>query len=83
MFARMSSTDRNIQWTREHVEAIRPILIDGSYVNYVADEGDAVARAAYGSNYDRLVVVKSKHDPTNFFRMNHNINPSHSAAAAV
>jgi Berberine and berberine like len=28
---------------------------------------------AYGPNYEALVVLKNKYDPTNFFRMNHNI----------
>ncbi len=42
-----------------------------------------MARAAYGSNYDRLVALKSKYDPTNFFRMNHNIKPSQSPATAA
>ena len=27
-------------------------------------------------NYNRLVALKNKYDPTNFFRMNHNIKPS-------
>ena len=31
---------------------------------------------AYGSNYDRLVALKKKYDPENFFRTNMNINPS-------
>lgn len=44
--------------------------------NYVADEGDGVERAAYGPNYDRLVALKNKYDPTNLFRMNHNIKPT-------
>jgi hypothetical protein len=26
--------------------------------------------------YDRLVALKDKYDPTNFFRMNHNIKPT-------
>ena len=57
----------------------RRVLVAGSYGNYVSDEGDLVARTAYGSNYDRLVALKDKYDPTNFFHMNHNIRPSQAA----
>ena len=39
---------------------MRSFLVEGSYGNYISDEGDAVARAAYGPNYDRLVAVKNK-----------------------
>jgi hypothetical protein len=49
---------------------MRPFMAEGSYVNYLEDEGDPLARAAYGPNYDRLVALKNKYDPTNFFRMN-------------
>ena len=46
------------------------------YVNFLTqDEGDRV-RTAYGENYDRLVQLKNKYDPTNLFRMNQNIQPS-------
>ena len=62
--------------TRECWSALRPFLIEGSYSNYVSDEGDTFARAAYGPNYDRLVALKNKYDPANFFRMNHNIKPT-------
>jgi hypothetical protein len=78
-----SDTEKNIQWTREFWEAMRPHLVAGSYVNYVSDEGDAFARAAYGLNFDRLVALKNKYDPTNFFRMNHNIKPSQTTPAAA
>ncbi len=78
-----SESEKNIQWTRECWEALRPFLVAGSYGNYVADEGDAFARAAYGPNYDRLVALKNKYDPTNFFRMNHNIKPTQTAPAAI
>jgi len=71
-----SESEKNIQWTRECWEALRPFLAADSYGNYLADEGEAVARAAYGPNYDRLVSLKNKYDPTNFFRLNHNIKPS-------
>jgi hypothetical protein len=71
-----SDADENIKWTRSCWEALHPFLIEGSYGNYVADEGDSFARAAYGPNYNRLVGLKNKYDPSNFFRMNHNIKPT-------
>ena len=71
-----ADTEKNVQWTRQCWESLRPFLVDGSYVNYVSDEGDVSARASYGPNYDRLVALKNKYDPTNLFRMNHNIRPT-------
>jgi hypothetical protein len=76
MWASPSESEKNIQWTREFWEAMRPSLVTSSYGNYISDEGDAVERAAYGPNYDRLVALKNNYDPTNLFRMNHNIKPS-------
>jgi hypothetical protein len=73
---------KNVEWTRQCWEAMRPFLVAGSYVNYVSDEGDTFARAAYGPNYDRLVALKNKYDPTNFFRMNHNVKPTQATPAA-
>ena len=74
-----SETEKNVQWTRTSWNALRPLLVEGSYGNYVSDEGDSFAREAYGCNYDRLVALKNKYDPTNFFRMNHNIKPNKAA----
>jgi FAD binding domain/Berberine and berberine like len=71
-----SESERNIQWTRDCWKTMQPFLVEGSYGNYVSDEGDAFARAAYGPNYERLAALKKKYDPTNFFRMNHNIKPA-------
>lgn len=51
--------------------------VDGVYVNDLdADEGEARIRSAYGASYERLVAVKNKYDPANFFRMNQNIKPA-------
>jgi len=83
VWADPADSAKNIQWTRDCWEAIRPFLVSGSYVNYVSDEGDVFARAAYGPNYDRLVMLKRKYDPGNFFRMNHNIKPSDAMPAAA
>jgi FAD/FMN-containing dehydrogenase len=40
-----------------------------------ADEGAARVHATYEANYQRLVEVKRKYDPTNFFSGNQNIVP--------
>ena len=34
---------------------------------------------AYGSNYNRLLELKNRYDPTNLFRVNVNIRPPISA----
>jgi FAD/FMN-containing dehydrogenase len=48
----------------------------GAYVNFLSNEGEARVRAAYpGATWDRLVAVKRRYDPTNLFRLNHNIQP--------
>lgn len=78
-----SESDENIQWTRDCWAAMKPFLISSAYGNYVSDEGDAVAREAYGPNYDRLVALKNKYDPTNLFRMNHNVRPAAQPAAVL
>jgi len=83
MWENPSQSEKNRQWTRECWEAMRPFLVAGSYGNYVADEGETIAREAYGANYDRLVALKNKYDPTNFFHMNHNIMPSQRAPGAI
>jgi FAD/FMN-containing dehydrogenase len=48
----------------------------GAYVNFLEDEGEARVRAAYpGPTWDRLVEIKRRYDPTNFFHRNQNIPP--------
>jgi FAD/FMN-containing dehydrogenase len=50
----------------------------GLYLTFagLGEERDALVRAGYGDNYERLSKLKTKFDPTNLFRMNHNITPS-------
>jgi hypothetical protein len=38
--------------------------------------GRSDVRAAYGTNYGRLVEIKKKYDPNNVLRLNQNIKPS-------
>ncbi len=70
-----AETEANIDWGRRCYRAAAPFLEEGVYVNYVGEEGEARARAAYGVNYERLVQLKNKYDPNNFFRLNQNIKP--------
>ncbi len=71
-----TDTATNIEWTRELFAAMQPHLENAVYVNNLGDEGDNRVQAAYGANYNRLAALKAKYDPTNFFRMNHNIQPA-------
>jgi FAD/FMN-containing dehydrogenase len=68
---------RNIEWARKSWERLRRFSTGGTYVNFLTEEegGDRI-RAAYGKNYDRLMSVKAKWDPTNLFRTNKNIQPA-------
>jgi FAD/FMN-containing dehydrogenase len=49
-------------------------------VNFLAEEGEARVREAYPrATWDRLAEVKRRYDPTNFFRLNQNVDPSASS----
>ncbi len=66
---------RCISWAREFFQAVAPHSLGSVYVNFMtADEQDRV-EAAYGKNYDRLVGLKQKYDPSNLFCRNQNIKP--------
>jgi FAD/FMN-containing dehydrogenase len=67
---------KNIEWTRTFFEAMQPFLERGVYVNDLGEEGEDRVKAAYGANYERLVALKNKYDPTNLFRITHNIKPT-------
>lgn len=67
--------ERCIAWSREFFATSQPFASGGAYINFLTqDEADRIA-FAYGATYDRLVEIKKKYDPTNFFKMNQNIKP--------
>jgi hypothetical protein len=66
----------HIRWARDLWDAMRPFSTGGVYANNLGEEGSDRVQAAYGENYPRLVAVKNKYDPTNFFRLNQNIKPT-------
>src|SRR5262249_43421322 len=65
----------NLAWVERLCADTQPFNAGEVYVNSL-DEGEGHrVREAYGINYARLVALKAKFDPTNFFRCNHNIPP--------
>ena len=68
--------EKGIAWAREFFAKSQPFASAGAYINFLTqEEADRIA-FAYGGTYQRLVDVKKKYDPANFFRMNQNIKPS-------
>jgi len=73
-----SDDARAIAWTRGAWAEMRDYSNGATYLNFPGqgEEGEALLRASYGGgNYDRLVEIKTKYDPTNMFRLNQNIRP--------
>ena len=68
--------ERCMLWARDFHKATQPYSY-GVYVNFLSDEGKDRVKDAYTKpTWDRLVTIKRKYDPNNFFRMNQNISPT-------
>ncbi|HLQ06315.1 MAG TPA: FAD-binding oxidoreductase [Nitrososphaerales archaeon] len=74
-----SESEKNINWVRAFWDDIEPFTSGGVYVNFMSAGEDDRVKVAYGGNYDRLVSVKNRYDPTNLFKVNENIKPSASS----
>jgi FAD/FMN-containing dehydrogenase len=58
-------------------EALAPLSMPTSYVNFLTEGGRDSARAAYGDAiYDRLARLKRQYDPGNLFNRNQNVRPA-------
>jgi FAD/FMN-containing dehydrogenase len=70
-FADPEETDGHRHWARDLGATLEG---SGAYVNFLGEDGASRIREAYpGATWDRLVEVKRRWDPTNIFRLNHNI----------
>jgi FAD/FMN-containing dehydrogenase len=76
-----TDSEENMRWTRRLFEQMEPFFEKGVYVNNLGEEGEDRVREAYGENYERLVALKDKYDPTNQFRLNQNIRPTAQSGA--
>ncbi|HEX6228382.1 MAG TPA: FAD-binding oxidoreductase [Solirubrobacterales bacterium] len=66
----------NIAWARDFFAAVEPFSSGKTNFNFpgFGDEPGFV-EAALADNWERLLEVKRKYDPTNLFRLNQNIPP--------
>lgn len=71
-------SEEAIAWGRDFWDAMARHSTGGLYLNFpgLGEENDALVRAGYGVNYDRLASLKAKYDPANLFRSNLNITPA-------
>jgi FAD binding domain-containing protein/berberine-like enzyme len=70
-----AADDVHISWVRGLFNKLRPAMKPGVYVNFMSgDEQDRVPEA-YSERWDRMVAVKTRYDPHNFFRLNQNVPP--------
>jgi FAD/FMN-containing dehydrogenase len=68
--------ERHIAWARNFFDSMQPHARDRVYLNFLGEEGADRVRQAYGAGkYERLVELKRSYDPTNFLRLNQNIEP--------
>ncbi|MDX1395789.1 MAG: FAD-binding oxidoreductase [Gemmatimonadota bacterium] len=68
--------EAGVAWCRAAFDAAAPFATGGVYTNFMTAEETGRIRDAYGSSWDRLVALKNRYDPDNFFRMNQNIRPA-------
>jgi FAD/FMN-containing dehydrogenase len=68
--------ERGVAWAREFFKKAEPFASGGAYINFLTQEETDRIAFAYGGVYGRLVELKKKYDPANFFRMNQNIKPA-------
>ena len=62
-------------WVTDFATALRPGS-GGAYVGFLGEDGRARIHEAYPrETWERLVAVKMRYDPTNLFRLNHNVTP--------
>lgn len=66
----------HVDWIRAYWANLEPYT-QGVYTNDLElDLGAAAVSSNFGPNYDRLVRVKNRYDPTNLFRLNANVAPT-------
>ena len=88
-----AAREEAVAWARELRDALMPYTV-GRYGMLGEDaakekwgdaadpDADPLVHASWGANYTKLQQIKAKYDPTNMFRLNHNVEPAAAPAAA-
>jgi FAD/FMN-containing dehydrogenase len=58
----------NHEWLADFHARLGDHLSDSAYLNFIDPDLDGWRAAYYGANFDRLLAVKEKYDPDNFFQ---------------
>jgi len=78
--------EKNLRWARGFWADMKHHSNGRAYLNFagLGEEGEELVRTSYGAaNYERLVALKTKYDPTNLFRLNQNIRPATTSKQAA
>jgi hypothetical protein len=73
-----SEASAAIDWARGTWAAMKPHSSGAVYLNSLGDEDEDRLGEAVGANESRLREIKARYDPSNFFRLNANIEPAES-----
>jgi FAD/FMN-containing dehydrogenase len=76
-----AQTGAHRDWARSGEEMLRPFSANAHLLSALDIETEDVIKTAFGPNLSRLAAIKKKYDPSNFFRVNHNISVGTHAAA--
>jgi len=70
-----SADSGNIAWVRGLFKTLRPAMKPGVYVNFMSGDEQERVPEAYHQRWERVIAIKSRYDPNNFFRLNQNVRP--------
>jgi berberine-like enzyme len=68
----------NIAWARQLWSTMRAYSNGRLYFNFLGHDSDpkVMCDGVGAETYEKLVRIKTKYDPTNFFRLNQNVVPA-------
>ncbi|MGA9573141.1 MAG: FAD-binding protein [Lysobacterales bacterium] len=69
------SRDSHVAYIKEYWKNLEPFT-DGWYTNDVDQQSAKTVNSNYQGNYERLLSIKNRYDPTNLFRLNANVKPT-------